>query len=171
MSHFVSLTGLLTPRDLPAFSVSQLYPFVRYVVGIGEMAQQLRALATLPRTWVLCLAPVRWLAQTVCTPVSKELMPSSGYLGLLHAYTQTHIHKYFLKIVSFSAPVQLDLIIILFSLLFNCRGRVAMAAVYSGISFKLKSKTTSWEDKLKLAHFAWISHQCFLPNKEQVSLI
>lgn len=46
-----------------------------------------------------------------------------------------------------------------------------MAAVYSGISFKLKSKTTSWEDKLKLAHFAWISHQCVLPNKEQVSLM
>ncbi|XP_029425562.1 unhealthy ribosome biogenesis protein 2 homolog isoform X2 [Nannospalax galili] len=45
-----------------------------------------------------------------------------------------------------------------------------MAAIYSGISFKLKSKTTSWEDKLKLAHFAWISHQCFLPNKEQVLL-
>lgn len=46
-----------------------------------------------------------------------------------------------------------------------------MAAVYSGISVKLKSKTTSWEDKLKLAHFAWISHQCLLPNKEQVSLM
>ncbi|KAF6073779.1 URB2 ribosome biogenesis-like protein [Phyllostomus discolor] len=45
-----------------------------------------------------------------------------------------------------------------------------MAAVYSGISHKLKSKTTSWEDKLKLAHFAWISHQCILPNKEQVLL-
>lgn len=45
-----------------------------------------------------------------------------------------------------------------------------MAAIYSGISFKLKSKKTSWEDKLKLAHFAWISHQCFLPNKEQVLL-
>ncbi|XP_063116091.1 unhealthy ribosome biogenesis protein 2 homolog isoform X2 [Cavia porcellus] len=45
-----------------------------------------------------------------------------------------------------------------------------MAAIYSGISLKLKSKTTSWEDKLKLAHFAWISHQCFLPNKEQVLL-
>lgn len=45
-----------------------------------------------------------------------------------------------------------------------------MAAIYSGVSFKLKSKTTSWEDKLKLAHFAWISHQCFLPNKEQVLL-
>ncbi|XP_054432701.1 unhealthy ribosome biogenesis protein 2 homolog [Pteronotus mesoamericanus] len=45
-----------------------------------------------------------------------------------------------------------------------------MAAVYSGISHKLKSKTTSWEDKLKLAHFAWISHQCVLPNKEQVLL-
>lgn len=68
-------------------------------------------------------------------------------------------------------PVLLGLIIILFSLLFNCRRRVTMAAVYSGISFKLKSKTTSWEDKLKLAHFAWISHQCFLPNKEQVSLM
>ncbi|XP_011384055.1 unhealthy ribosome biogenesis protein 2 homolog [Pteropus vampyrus] len=45
-----------------------------------------------------------------------------------------------------------------------------MAAVYSGISLKLKSKTVSWEDKLKLAHFAWISHQCILPNKEQVLL-
>ncbi|XP_066239698.1 unhealthy ribosome biogenesis protein 2 homolog isoform X1 [Saccopteryx leptura] len=45
-----------------------------------------------------------------------------------------------------------------------------MAAVYSGISLKLKSKTTSWEDKLKLAHFVWISHQCVLPNKEQVLL-
>lgn len=45
-----------------------------------------------------------------------------------------------------------------------------MAAVYSGISLKLKSKSTSWDDKLKLAHFAWISHQCFLPNKEQVLL-
>ncbi|XP_019274608.2 unhealthy ribosome biogenesis protein 2 homolog isoform X1 [Panthera pardus] len=45
-----------------------------------------------------------------------------------------------------------------------------MAAIYSGVSFKLKSKTTSWEDKLKLAHFAWISHQCVLPNKEQVLL-
>ncbi|EPQ01515.1 Unhealthy ribosome biogenesis protein 2 like protein [Myotis brandtii] len=45
-----------------------------------------------------------------------------------------------------------------------------MAAVYSGISLKLKSKRTSWEDKLKLAHFAWISHQCILPNKEQVLL-
>ncbi|XP_059533682.1 unhealthy ribosome biogenesis protein 2 homolog isoform X1 [Myotis daubentonii] len=45
-----------------------------------------------------------------------------------------------------------------------------MAAVYSGISLKLKSKRTSWEDKLKLAHFAWISHQCILPKKEQVLL-
>ncbi|KAM8809402.1 unhealthy ribosome biogenesis protein 2 homolog [Eudromia elegans] len=45
-----------------------------------------------------------------------------------------------------------------------------MAAVYSGIHLKLKSAKTSWEDKLKLAHFAWISHQCFLPNKEQVLL-
>ncbi|KAK2489334.1 hypothetical protein MC885_004418 [Smutsia gigantea] len=45
-----------------------------------------------------------------------------------------------------------------------------MAAVYSGVSLKLKSKTTSWENKLKLAHFAWISHQCVLPNKEQVLL-
>ncbi|XP_023556602.1 unhealthy ribosome biogenesis protein 2 homolog isoform X2 [Octodon degus] len=56
------------------------------------------------------------------------------------------------------------------SLHWDCRSSVAMAAVYSGISLKLKSKTTSWEDKLKLAHFAWISHQCFLPNKEQVLL-
>ncbi|XP_062980469.1 unhealthy ribosome biogenesis protein 2 homolog [Elgaria multicarinata webbii] len=45
-----------------------------------------------------------------------------------------------------------------------------MAAIYSGIHLKLKSAKTSWEDKLKLAQFAWISHQCFLPNKEQVLL-
>nr|XP_006122063.1 unhealthy ribosome biogenesis protein 2 homolog [Pelodiscus sinensis] len=45
-----------------------------------------------------------------------------------------------------------------------------MAAIYSGIHLKLKSAKTSWEDKIKLAHFAWISHQCFLPNKEQVLL-
>ncbi|XP_019382895.1 PREDICTED: unhealthy ribosome biogenesis protein 2 homolog isoform X1 [Gavialis gangeticus] len=45
-----------------------------------------------------------------------------------------------------------------------------MAAIYSGIHLKLKSAKTSWEDKLKLAHFAWVSHQCFLPNKEQVLL-
>ncbi|XP_068795149.1 unhealthy ribosome biogenesis protein 2 homolog [Struthio camelus] len=45
-----------------------------------------------------------------------------------------------------------------------------MAAIYSGIHLKLKSAKTSWEDKLKLARFAWISHQCFLPNKEQVLL-
>ncbi|CAI7935415.1 Hypothetical predicted protein, partial [Podarcis lilfordi] len=47
---------------------------------------------------------------------------------------------------------------------------VFMAAIYSGIHLKLKSAKTSWEDKLKLAQFAWISHQCFLPNKEQVLL-
>ncbi|XP_061480460.1 unhealthy ribosome biogenesis protein 2 homolog [Rhineura floridana] len=45
-----------------------------------------------------------------------------------------------------------------------------MAAIYSGIHRKLKSTKTPWEDKLKLAQFAWISHQCFLPNKEQVLL-
>uniref|UniRef100_A0A8D0HUI6 URB2 ribosome biosis homolog n=1 Tax=Sphenodon punctatus TaxID=8508 RepID=A0A8D0HUI6_SPHPU len=45
-----------------------------------------------------------------------------------------------------------------------------MAAIYSGIHLKLKSGKTPWEDKLKLAHFAWISNQCFLPNKEQVLL-
>ncbi|KFP37899.1 Unhealthy ribosome biogenesis protein 2 [Chlamydotis macqueenii] len=45
-----------------------------------------------------------------------------------------------------------------------------MAAIYSGIYLKLKSAKTSWEDKLKLAHFAWVSHQCVLPNKEQVLL-
>ncbi|NXM16477.1 URB2 protein, partial [Ploceus nigricollis] len=45
-----------------------------------------------------------------------------------------------------------------------------MAAIYSGIYLKLKSAKTSWEDKLKLARFAWISHQCVLPNKEQVLL-
>ncbi|XP_078086421.1 unhealthy ribosome biogenesis protein 2 homolog [Mustelus asterias] len=43
-----------------------------------------------------------------------------------------------------------------------------MAAIYSGIHLKLKSAKTPWGDKLKLARFAWISHQCFLPNKEQV---
>lgn len=47
-------------------------------------------------------------------------------------------------------------------------GRISMAAIYSGIHLKLKSSKTSWDDKLKLAQFAWISHQCFLPNKEQV---
>ncbi|MBN3285287.1 URB2 protein, partial [Polyodon spathula] len=45
-----------------------------------------------------------------------------------------------------------------------------MAAIYSGIHLKLKGSRTPWEDKLKLARFAWISHQCFLPNKEQVLL-
>ncbi|XP_009936324.2 unhealthy ribosome biogenesis protein 2 homolog isoform X1 [Opisthocomus hoazin] len=45
-----------------------------------------------------------------------------------------------------------------------------MAAVYSGIYLKLKSGKTPWEDKLKLARFAWVSHQCVLPNKEQVLL-
>ncbi|NXS71110.1 URB2 protein, partial [Pandion haliaetus] len=45
-----------------------------------------------------------------------------------------------------------------------------MAAIYSGVYLKLKSGKTSWEEKLKLAHFAWISHQCVLPNKEQVLL-
>lgn len=46
----------------------------------------------------------------------------------------------------------------------------AMAAIYSGIHLKLKSPQTPWEDKLKLARFAWISTQCLLPNKEQVLL-
>ncbi|NXK47606.1 URB2 protein, partial [Chauna torquata] len=45
-----------------------------------------------------------------------------------------------------------------------------MAAIYSGVHLKLKSAKTPWEDKLKLAHFAWVSRQCFLPNKEQVLL-
>ncbi|XP_009560408.2 unhealthy ribosome biogenesis protein 2 homolog isoform X2 [Cuculus canorus] len=45
-----------------------------------------------------------------------------------------------------------------------------MAAVYSGVYLKLKSAKTSWEDKLKLARFAWVSQQCVLPNKEQVLL-
>ncbi|NWU28684.1 URB2 protein, partial [Dyaphorophyia castanea] len=45
-----------------------------------------------------------------------------------------------------------------------------MAAIYSGIYRKLKNAKTPWEDKLKLARFAWISHQCVLPNKEQVLL-
>ncbi|XP_026149775.1 unhealthy ribosome biogenesis protein 2 homolog isoform X2 [Mastacembelus armatus] len=45
-----------------------------------------------------------------------------------------------------------------------------MAAIYSGIHLKLKSPQTPWEDKLKLARFAWISSHCLLPNKEQVLL-
>ncbi|XP_014853189.1 PREDICTED: unhealthy ribosome biogenesis protein 2 homolog [Poecilia mexicana] len=45
-----------------------------------------------------------------------------------------------------------------------------MAAIYSGIHLKLKSPQTPWEDRLKLARFAWISSQCLLPNKEQVLL-
>ncbi|KAK7913367.1 hypothetical protein WMY93_013578 [Mugilogobius chulae] len=45
-----------------------------------------------------------------------------------------------------------------------------MAAIYSGIHLKLKSTQTPWEDKIKLARFAWISSQCLLPNKEQVLL-
>ncbi|XP_061132218.1 unhealthy ribosome biogenesis protein 2 homolog [Syngnathus typhle] len=45
-----------------------------------------------------------------------------------------------------------------------------MAAIYSGIHLKLKSSQTPWEDKLKLARFAWISSQCLLPNKEQILL-
>ncbi|XP_038558173.1 unhealthy ribosome biogenesis protein 2 homolog [Micropterus salmoides] len=45
-----------------------------------------------------------------------------------------------------------------------------MAAIYSGIHLKLKSPQTPWQDKLKLARFAWISSQCLLPNKEQVLL-
>lgn len=72
--------------------------------------------------------------------------------------------------VPFLVPVQFGLVVIKTFCCFDGRYRVAMAAIYSGISLKLKSKTTSWEDKLKLAHFAWVSHQCFLPNKEQVLL-
>ncbi|KAM6367748.1 unhealthy ribosome biogenesis protein 2 homolog isoform 3-T5 [Alca torda] len=45
-----------------------------------------------------------------------------------------------------------------------------MAAIYSGIYLKLKSAKTPWEDRIKLARFAWVSHQCVLPNKEQVLL-
>ncbi|XP_053567122.1 unhealthy ribosome biogenesis protein 2 homolog [Bombina bombina] len=45
-----------------------------------------------------------------------------------------------------------------------------MSAIYSGIHLKLKNAKFPWEDKIKLAHFAWISQQCFLPNKEQVLL-
>ena len=44
-----------------------------------------------------------------------------------------------------------------------------MAAIYSGIHLKLKSPGTPWENKLKLARFAFISPQCLLPNKEQVT--
>ncbi|KAG9484050.1 hypothetical protein GDO78_009772, partial [Eleutherodactylus coqui] len=45
-----------------------------------------------------------------------------------------------------------------------------MTGIYSGIQMKLKNSKISWEHKLKLAHFAWISHQCFIPNKEQFLL-
>ncbi|NXA13451.1 URB2 protein, partial [Sapayoa aenigma] len=45
-----------------------------------------------------------------------------------------------------------------------------MAALYAGVYLKLKSAKTSWEDKLKLARFAWISQQCVLPKREQVLL-
>ncbi|XP_071997234.1 unhealthy ribosome biogenesis protein 2 homolog isoform X2 [Engystomops pustulosus] len=45
-----------------------------------------------------------------------------------------------------------------------------MAGIYSGIHLKLKNPKIAWEHKLKLAHFAWISHQCFIPNKEQFLL-
>lgn len=45
-----------------------------------------------------------------------------------------------------------------------------MAALYSGIHLKLKNSKIPWEHKLKLAHFAWVSHQCFIPNKEQFLL-
>ncbi|KAM4770952.1 unhealthy ribosome biogenesis protein 2 homolog [Rhinophrynus dorsalis] len=45
-----------------------------------------------------------------------------------------------------------------------------MAAIYSGIHLKLQSSKISWKDKIKLAQFTWISHQCVLPNKEQVLL-
>ncbi|XP_069811154.1 unhealthy ribosome biogenesis protein 2 homolog [Dendropsophus ebraccatus] len=45
-----------------------------------------------------------------------------------------------------------------------------MAGIYSGIHLKLKNSKIPWEHKLKLAHFAWISHQCFIPNKEQFLL-
>ncbi|KAJ3593217.1 hypothetical protein NHX12_005553 [Muraenolepis orangiensis] len=45
-----------------------------------------------------------------------------------------------------------------------------MAAIYSGIHLKLKSTGTPWENKLKLARFAFISSQCVMPNKEQVLL-
>ncbi|XP_077862588.1 uncharacterized protein LOC102801353 [Saccoglossus kowalevskii] len=43
-------------------------------------------------------------------------------------------------------------------------------ALYSGIHKKLKDRDTKWSDKLQLAKFAWISSQCYLPNKEQVLL-
>ncbi|KAG8519346.1 Unhealthy ribosome biogenesis protein 2 [Galemys pyrenaicus] len=61
------------------------------------------------------------------------------------------------------------------SLLWDCQPSLALTLHESSVPLrrpypKLKSKATSWEDKLKLAHFAWISHQCFLPNKEQVLL-
>ncbi|XP_073542221.1 unhealthy ribosome biogenesis protein 2 homolog [Phyllobates terribilis] len=45
-----------------------------------------------------------------------------------------------------------------------------MAGIYSGIHLKLKNSKVPWEHKLKLAHFAWISHQCFIPNKAQFLL-
>ncbi|XP_072048844.1 unhealthy ribosome biogenesis protein 2 homolog [Amphiura filiformis] len=40
----------------------------------------------------------------------------------------------------------------------------------AGIHRSLKDADTPWNDKLKLARFAWCSSQCFLPNKQQVLL-
>ncbi|KAM3931151.1 unhealthy ribosome biogenesis protein 2 homolog [Leptodactylus fuscus] len=45
-----------------------------------------------------------------------------------------------------------------------------MAGIYSGIHLQLKTPKIAWDHKLKLAHFAWISHQCCIPNKEQFLL-
>ncbi|XP_063802442.1 unhealthy ribosome biogenesis protein 2 homolog [Pseudophryne corroboree] len=45
-----------------------------------------------------------------------------------------------------------------------------MAAIYSGLHLKLRNSKVPWGEKIKLAHFAWVTHQCFIPNKEQVLL-
>uniref|UniRef100_A0A8C4WVW2 Uncharacterized protein n=1 Tax=Eptatretus burgeri TaxID=7764 RepID=A0A8C4WVW2_EPTBU len=45
-----------------------------------------------------------------------------------------------------------------------------MATLYSGVHLRLRSKSTPWEEKLKLARFAWVSPRCFIPNKEQALL-
>lgn len=37
----------------------------------------------------------------------------------------------------------------------------------SGLILKLKDKSTSLEDKIKLAKFAWVSEDVCIPNKHQ----
>ena len=41
--------------------------------------------------------------------------------------------------------------------------------VYSGFHRKLKDRRLSWEDRLKIARYAWTTPAAFIPNKHQVS--